>query len=70
MTTTTINLQFLDQTPSTQSMAVQTWKVIQLWRSRARQRMQLADLSPELLRDVDISLDAARAEAAKPFWRA
>ena len=70
MTTTTINLQFLDHTHSTQSMVAQPWEVIQLWHSRARQRRQLADLSPELLRDVDISLDAARAEAAKPFWRA
>ena len=39
-----------------------------LWRERARQRTHLAELSPEMLKDVGISREAARAEAARPFW--
>lgn len=45
-------------------------ELIQLWRSRARQRRQLSQLSPAQLDDIGIDPAAAWAEAAKPFWRA
>jgi len=45
---------------------------ISLWRYLAlsRQRRALAQLDPRLLRDVGLSEDAARAEAARRFWDA
>lgn len=70
MTTTTLKLQPPIQTEGFVATAVQGWQMVQLWRSRARQRRQLANLAPELLHDLGITLDAARAEIAKPFWRA
>jgi uncharacterized protein YjiS (DUF1127 family) len=39
---------------------------------RARQRRaltELTELGPHLLRDIGISYEEARREAAKPFWR-
>lgn len=38
-------------------------------RARSRTRRELMMLDAERLRDVGISADAARSEAAKPFWR-
>jgi len=40
------------------------------WSERARQRRQLSGLTPRELEDVGISMKAAAAEVAKPFWRA
>ncbi|MFE1598852.1 DUF1127 domain-containing protein [Methylobacterium sp. ID0610] len=40
-----------------------------LWLWRSRTRRELADLSPEQLRDVGLSPAAVRAELRKPFWR-
>lgn len=42
---------------------------LNLWRERARQRRQLLDLPPHLLRDVGIDRADALREAGKPFWR-
>ena len=44
---------------------------LDLWRSRSVQRRQLALLaeSPHLLRDLGLSVEQARREAAKRFWR-
>jgi uncharacterized protein YjiS (DUF1127 family) len=39
-----------------------------LWRERARQRRQLAEMSPQMLADIGVSVSAARAEASRPFW--
>ena len=39
-----------------------------LWGERARQRMHLAEMSPQMLEDIGVSRAAARAEAGKPFW--
>ena len=36
---------------------------------RYRTRKQLARLSPERLRDVGITPEQAKREAAKPFWK-
>jgi uncharacterized protein YjiS (DUF1127 family) len=38
--------------------------------ARRRQRRALAALDDRLLRDIGLPADAARAEAAKWFWRA
>jgi len=38
-------------------------------RQRIRQRRALARLDTRLLRDIGISAEQARREAAKPFWR-
>ena len=50
------------------TLSGRAWDAIRLWRERARQRMHLAEMSPEMLEDVGISRAAARAEAGKPFW--
>lgn len=38
------------------------------WISVARERARLACLSDEALHDLGLDADAARAEAARPFW--
>lgn len=38
--------------------------------ARHRDRQMLSRLDPHLLRDIGIDPAAARAESAKPFWRA
>jgi uncharacterized protein YjiS (DUF1127 family) len=40
------------------------------WVGRSSQRRTLAALEPAQLKDIGVDLFAARAEAAKPFWRA
>ena len=70
MTTATIKLYFPGNADSIRSAATTTWKVVQHWRSIARQRRRLTELTADQLYDVGITSDGARAEAAKPFWRA
>jgi len=41
-----------------------------VWQDRANQRHQLGELSDFMLRDIGISPELARSEAAKPFWQA
>ena len=44
------------------------------WMMRAlalrRQRRTLADLPPEILRDIGLTADQAKFEAERPFWDA
>lgn len=40
------------------------------WETRRSSRRSLARLDRHMLRDIGLSPDAARTEAAKPFWRA
>jgi uncharacterized protein YjiS (DUF1127 family) len=70
MTTATIKLYFPGYADSIRTAATTTWKVVQLWRSRARQRRRLTELTADQLYDVGITLEGAHAEAAKPFWHA
>lgn len=42
---------------------------IALWLARRRERHVLAELSPHLLRDIGLTPEDARREAARPFWR-
>jgi uncharacterized protein YjiS (DUF1127 family) len=39
-----------------------------LWFARARQRRDLAELDPHLLKDIGVTPGQAAREAAKPFW--
>jgi len=39
-----------------------------MWLERSRQRGALAGLDDRLLRDIGVTLEQARREAAKPFW--
>lgn len=43
--------------------------MLQVWIDRRLQRQALADLGDRLLDDVGLSLEQARREAAKPFWK-
>lgn len=56
--------------------AVSRWRklrtVLALWRARSRQRQHLreiADWDAYILKDIGVSRDAARREAAKFFWQ-
>lgn len=45
------------------------WALVLIWRQRARQRRQLAELSDRQLSDIGIDRLQAAQEAGKPFWR-
>ena len=47
----------------------QVLRVLGTWVQRAQTRRYLRDLDDRLLRDVGLTRDTARIEAAKPFWR-
>ena len=53
---------------SSASLLSRAWVTLGLWRERARQRMHLAEMSPQMLEDIGVSTAAARAESGKPFW--
>jgi uncharacterized protein YjiS (DUF1127 family) len=42
---------------------------LRLWRRRARERNQLAQLSERDLHDIGMSRGTVYAELQKPFWR-
>lgn len=42
---------------------------LRLWHRRARDRRALLELDPRLCRDIGLTIDQVRHEAAKPFWR-
>lgn len=42
---------------------------LRLWLRRARERRELLRLDPRLCRDIGVTVNEARREAAKPFWR-
>ena len=68
MTTSALKNRFALRHTTVSGTFAQTWVVIRLWRERARQRRDLAEMSPDILRDIGVSPKAARAEAARPFW--
>jgi uncharacterized protein YjiS (DUF1127 family) len=39
-----------------------------VWSERRRQRRALAELDDRLLRDIGVTFEQARREAAKPLW--
>lgn len=44
--------------------------LLAVWYARLKQRQDLAELDPRLLRDIGVSRAEAAREAEKPFWRA
>jgi len=70
MTTSALKNRFALQHTTVSGTIAQTWTIIRLWRERARQRRDLAEMSPDMLRDIGVSPRAARAEAARSFWLA
>ena len=68
MTTAKLKYTQLGQSDSLGSVFHSAVNLVFLWQARASQRRQLAGLSAEQLRDIDISRAAALEEAAKPFW--
>ena len=55
------------------SSSLLAWlKAVSLWNSRSQQRRTLGELVEQderMLRDIGVSREAARGEAAKPFWQ-
>ena len=70
MTTAALKNRFALQHTTVSTVLANTRATIALWHERARQRAQLAEMSREMLKDIGLSLAAARAEAGKPFWAA
>ncbi len=70
MTTTALKNRYALRYTTVSTVLAHTWATGALWRERARQRVRLAEMSPEMLHDIGVSLSAARAEAGKPFWAA
>ena len=70
MTTTALKNRFALRHTTVSGAFASIWVAIDVWRERASQRRSLAEMSPEMLRDIGLSTSAARAEAGKPFWAA
>jgi len=70
MTTSVLKNRSIVRHGTATTALAHTWSALRLWRERARQRTHLAELSPQMLKDVGISSAAARAEASRPFWLA
>lgn len=68
MTTTTLRNRSALRHTTVSGAFANLWTNIGQWRERARQRRHLAEMSPEMLKDIGLSAAAARAEAGKPFW--
>jgi uncharacterized protein YjiS (DUF1127 family) len=50
-------------------LLARSWRAVELWCKRHRQRAERADLDGRLLADIGKSFDDIRRECAKPFWR-
>ena len=70
MTTTALKNRFATRPLSVSSAFGRVVATVAVWRERARQRRHLAEMSAQMLRDIGVSVSAARAEAGKPFWLA
>ncbi len=51
------------------ALTVAVLEALCAWRERSRQRRHLRELDERLLRDIGLSRDDVRREAAKPGWR-
>ncbi|MCK5362279.1 MAG: DUF1127 domain-containing protein [Gammaproteobacteria bacterium] len=70
MTTTALKNRYALGHTTVSTVLTHTWATVALWRQRARQRVRLAEMPPEMLQDIGVSASAARVEAGKPFWAA
>lgn len=43
--------------------------LVATWQSRAKQRRELQEMEPRILRDLGLSKAEAASESAKPLWR-
>ena len=55
---------------STERGVTRLWALLATWQRRARERAELARLTPERLHDIGLSAEQIAEEASKPFWRA
>ncbi|MDW4497756.1 DUF1127 domain-containing protein [Sulfitobacter sp. D35] len=72
MTLAPETLTYLSQTrtmPVVAVVAIKLAVVLSKWETRRRSRQALAQLTAWQLRDVGLTPDQARDEAAKSFWR-
>ena len=70
MITTPLHYRSAPRSTTAAAALTHTWATLRLWRERARQRIQLSEMSAQMLDDIGISNKAARYEARKPFWLA
>ena len=57
--------------PRSTRSRLHTWgSAIRTWFERGRQRRALAELDDRLLRDIGVTFEQAKREAARPFWSA
>ena len=70
MNTTALKNRFSTRPMHVAGAVSQVLATVATWRERARQRRHLAEMSAQMLRDIGVSVSAARAEAGKPFWLA
>ena len=45
------------------------WETLRMAWGRHRSRRRIAQLDPQMLKDIGVSYAEAEAEANKPFWR-
>ncbi|MBS0242678.1 MAG: DUF1127 domain-containing protein [Proteobacteria bacterium] len=45
-----------------------SWRTLQTWRRRLRERDELKELDARQLRDVGLDPEMVKREARKPFW--
>jgi uncharacterized protein YjiS (DUF1127 family) len=62
--------RFLPSLPSPIQALVRVAHVLAVWENRARERKALAEMPPNMLKDIGISRIDAHRETDKPFWRA
>jgi uncharacterized protein YjiS (DUF1127 family) len=68
-----VSLHFSSRAPSSRGLAAGTFtafaNVIGTWRTRSRERAELAQLDARSLRDLGLNPGNIQFEANKPFWR-
>ncbi len=61
---------FAPSVPAGKSLVSIALAILSRWYDRHCERRRLAEMSSDLLQDIGVTPEAARREAAKPFWRA
>ena len=70
MAYTTINETSFHRTGHSESLSARVLATFRLWRQRARERNELAQLTARDARDLGIDPGLVSYEASKPFWKA
>ena len=63
-----ISLHYRSETPLVATVSA-VRELLAIWRRRARERRELANLDARAIRDLGLSPGDIRFEANKPFWR-